>query len=374
MKGKIFVFRGDAGFETGMGHLNRLAATARLLAEGGAKVVVALASTPPAIEGSHILSGLETMRVAPGLSIDEEPGFIDSAISARHPGLEKRLVVSGYEFKRNSCFAAFRRLGWKTAFFDDLNLFAADCDVVINANFFSSEMGYEKTYRGTGTKLLLGPEYYLLRAEFADRARAAGRAPRRGARDRGAKKRVLVTMGGSDFFNLTPKVVRALDGADGDFSITVLAGATNRRVAEIEKLSRRGLSHELKIIYGAGASGAGDIARIFSDCDIAVTSGGGTIYEMIYLQKPFISFPLTANERMNAASAAKKGLCLVVATNRLASGVAAERLSPNAETKFRKHFRLLLDSAEYNKIKSEMAAISGKYFDGSRLAAEIAVM
>ena len=363
-KDKIFVFRGDAGFEVGMGHLNRLATAARLVKENGVPAVVALGYTSEEIARSHILSGLDVIRLDRWLKTCEEPEFIDSLIGRKFPGMKKRLVISGYEFRNNSYFSSFRRFGWKTAFFDDMNLFAADCDILINANFFSSEMGYEKTYRGTGTRLLLGPEFYLLRAEFVEKSNIERRAGRRHG-----KKKILVTMGGSDFFNLTPKIVRELDGIDSDFSISVLAGATNRRIEALEKLLRAGLSHEAEIIRGVG-----DIAGIFSDCDIAVTSGGGTIYEMIYLEKPFVSFPLTANERLNAHSAEKIGLGFTVATNMLTAGTELENLRPHAGAKLKKYVRHLLDGPNYYKIKTAMAAMKKKYFDGSRLAIELSRM
>ncbi len=349
---KIFVFRGDANAGNGLGHLNRLAILAKAVKRSGGAVFFAVKDTDAKIIASHHLAGLDIIKIPSGVSNIEEVEYIEKEIllSNGFSGHGKVLAASSYDI-RNPYFKEFRRSGWKIAWFDDLNKFRADCDILINANIFSLRPGFYERYARTETKLFLGPRYYMIRDEFEG---AAARADGRGAR---YVPEILVTMGGSDCFNVAGKLVRALDDIEEEFEIKVVTGAVNQRRAGLLELCGAGLSHSASVVDDSAG-----LAEIFAGCDIAVTAGGGTNYEMIYLGKPVITFPMTANEKLNSEFIEKAGFGAAVRLNNIGGNIENARITAGAEKRFKEHIKLLLDESFRKRTVKKIKKAAAGYF------------
>ena len=117
--------------------------------------------------------------------------------------------------------------------------------------------------------------YLILREEFC--------APNRPAiAINPVVKRILVTQGGSDTYGVTIKIARALDKVDDSIEIILLLGPAFKHEKELEAVlreSRRHFTVERNVR---------DVASLFSRCDLAITGGGMTLFELAAVGVPSI--------------------------------------------------------------------------------------
>ena len=121
-----------------------------------------------------------------------------------------------------------------------------------------------------------GPEFATLRKEF--------KKTRKKCRVKKKATNILVTLGGSDTYGFTPKVVSALNKFPKDVSITVLLGPAFRHEKELEKvLGNAGWSFVI-----ARDVSAKEMVSIIAKADVAVCSAGNTLYEVAHLGTPAV--------------------------------------------------------------------------------------
>ncbi|MCK4633117.1 MAG: UDP-2,4-diacetamido-2,4,6-trideoxy-beta-L-altropyranose hydrolase, partial [candidate division Zixibacteria bacterium] len=108
---------------------------------------------------------------------------------------------------------------------DDLANRPHDCDMLLDQNLHpKSETRYNGLVAGT-CELLLGPNYAMLRPQFAQvREKMLKRD--------GSIQRILIFMGGADPFNHTSKAVEAVLGLS-DLSADVIVGRSNPNASAI---------------------------------------------------------------------------------------------------------------------------------------------
>ncbi len=152
--------------------------------------------------------------------------------------------------------------------FADRESFSAD--LIVNPNLDDYEEPYRK--RGTTARLLLGPAYVFLRREFRQRAET------REIRQTG--KRILVTLGGSDPENLTPKIADALAHCT-DLDVTVILGPGYDKADELRKLN----ASNLRVVFNPP-----NIAQVMKDSDQAIIAAGGTLWELLFMGCAALSY------------------------------------------------------------------------------------
>lgn len=169
---------------------------------------------------------------------------------------------------------------------DDLADRPHDCDLLLDQN-----LGREPTdYKGlipAATNTLLGPQYALLRPEFA-RQRSESLARRESPR----LERVLVSMGGVDKDNATGHVLDVLDSAPlgKEVAITVVMGAKAPHLAQVRERAAK-MRTKTEVFVGVK-----DMARLMTQSDLAIGAGGTTTWERCSLGLPAIQIPLVANQ------------------------------------------------------------------------------
>lgn len=176
-------------------------------------------------------------------------------------------------------------------------------DVVINGTAYAEEVALELP---TGTVACLGLEYACLRQEL----RAyAGRVP--GIPE--VVRRVLVTLGGADPRALTPAVTelvaQVLASRTGVATIDVVLGpgsATADATASVAMQNQR--AGVRTVIH----HGLGDLTPLMAAADLAISAGGGTLYELSFLGVPTISLPQTPDEELNARAVARARACVAI--------------------------------------------------------------
>ncbi len=177
-------------------------------------------------------------------------------------------------------------------------------DVILDQNLGAEARRYQ--HRPRGARLLLGPEYALLRRMF--------RAVRPAAPDPSeAARRLLVTLGGGDAQDIHLNVVHALKHLDDpDLDTVLVAGAS---APAIRRQTRDMPSIQVE-------AHAGDMPGLMAWADLAVSAGGSTCWEMAYMGLPNLILVLAENQRPIAEQLEVAGISLNLGD--------ARRLDPQA--------------------------------------------
>jgi UDP-2,4-diacetamido-2,4,6-trideoxy-beta-L-altropyranose hydrolase len=136
-------------------------------------------------------------------------------------------------------------------------------------------------------QLLLGPEYALLRPEFADWREMSQRR-----RYAAQLKTMLITLGGVDKDNVTGQVLSALNACvlPADLTIIVVLGATAPHLSAVQKIAASMQNTtEVKV-------NVDNMAELMANSDIAIGAAGATTWERCCLGLPTIALVLAKNQ------------------------------------------------------------------------------
>jgi UDP-2,4-diacetamido-2,4,6-trideoxy-beta-L-altropyranose hydrolase len=272
-RGPLLVARADASRDAGTGHFMRTLALAQAWRDAGGPVRWLLTEAPPALRARLDAEGIEQESVAGPRGSAADAVAMRAALEAGAAAA----VVDGLEFEA----AYLEALGpgsARTLLIDDAASRASyPVGFVLNQNAHADRAAYP---RATRTSFLLGPRYALLRREFA------GPFPSRAIPDRA--RHLLVVFGGADPHRMTARTLRALAGLAGrvreGLEVRLVVGAANLDGATLEA-SARELAGTLDV----------SVERVVDDmtvplgwADLAITSGGSTVWEMARMGCPAI--------------------------------------------------------------------------------------
>lgn len=274
------VIRADASVQMGTGHLMRMLALAQAYANRGGAVTFVVVEAP-----APLLRRLESegFRVR---QIRVPPGSRDDAAATAAVASEVQalwIAVDGYQFG-GEYQAALKELRFRVLFVDDYGHASHYyADLVLNQNIHADEGWYSA--REPHTRLLLGLEYVLLRKEFWPWRRWTRPQPAR-------LRRVLVTLGGSDPANVTARVLELLDrvlGTEG-LEVTVVIGAGNPHLEALDRFAAR---PGTRIRFRRNVL---SMSELMAWADLAITSAGSTLWEILFMQLPAIALVIAANQ------------------------------------------------------------------------------
>ncbi|MEK9532811.1 MAG: UDP-2,4-diacetamido-2,4,6-trideoxy-beta-L-altropyranose hydrolase, partial [Alphaproteobacteria bacterium] len=179
---------------------------------------------------------------------------------------------------------------------DDLANRQFDCDILLNQNFGIKRSAYEGKVR-RDTELLLGCEYALLRAEFAEKRNEA-----RIRRHQSSKiTNILVSLGGSDIDNVTYDVLKQIDNT---LNIVVVLGSASPHNKMIKDYAKK---RNIEVVIDAD-----NMADLMLNADIAIGAGGSTSWERCCLGLPTLLCILAENQRSGAVQLEKQGAAAVI--------------------------------------------------------------
>lgn len=151
-----------------------------------------------------------------------------------------------------------------------------DADIAV-IPYFDSAKGVYKL--GAGTKALLGPSYFIFRQEFVRQAM-------RKEPIRGNVESILLTMGGGDPLELTPKVIEILMKMNkSSLSLRVVQGAG---FSPATKLKIEQLQGKWDGTYTV-SNGSSRMADLMESCDVAIINSGLTQYETALMGVPSLA-------------------------------------------------------------------------------------
>jgi UDP-2,4-diacetamido-2,4,6-trideoxy-beta-L-altropyranose hydrolase len=319
--GERLLIRADGGPQIGTGHLMRCLALAQQWLVMRGPVTFLLAADVPAFRARLQAEGgqLQLIAAEPGSEADARATLAAaSALDARW------IVCDGYHFGAD--YQRWLRAGdRKLLFVDDYGHGEPYCaDLVLNHNLYADGASYAR--REPHTELLLGARYTLLRSEFLTAERPDRVAPERA-------RRILITLGGADPTNFTATAVSALAGLDPALEALVLVGGSNPHQASIERAAAQ-LGSRAQIL-----SAVDDMPARMAWAELAVTAGGSTCWELLYMGVPALVVVLADNQIRVAEAVARNGagLDLGEATSldsaqleRAVAGLAGDRAARQA--------------------------------------------
>jgi len=150
--------------------------------------------------------------------------------------------------------------------------------IVIDWTVLADTLNYHD--QNDGVLYLLGITFTALRKEFWE------------VKDKEIKKDVesiLITFGGSDTENITPKVLSLLINNYTDINKKVIIGKGFSNVKEIEQIA----DGRVELIYYPDAQSA---KENMLDADVAIAAGGQTLYELARVGVPTIAILVNDNQ------------------------------------------------------------------------------
>ncbi|MFZ1395918.1 MAG: UDP-2,4-diacetamido-2,4,6-trideoxy-beta-L-altropyranose hydrolase, partial [Candidatus Promineifilaceae bacterium] len=275
--------RADASTQRGTGHVMRCLALAQAWQRQGGQVRFLLAERLVGLEKRLAAENVHLCYISDHIAVGSAADAAETIAHAQNLNAAW-LVVDGYDFgvdyQQKVTLA-----GLPLLFVDDFgHCEDYSANLVLNQNVYASESLYSQ--RNSNTKLLLGCDYALLRAEFLPWV----------GWERETKpeaQKLLVTLGGSDANNQTLKVLQALAFVETPLAVTVLIGAANRHKNVLEETAIA-LQHKHQITF---LQNTADIPALIAQADIAVSAGGTTNWELAFLGLPTLILIIAENQK-----------------------------------------------------------------------------
>lgn len=240
------------------------------------------------------------------------------------------LVVDHYAFDARWQKAAPCK-GAKLVVIDDLADRAHVADLLLDQNLGRLSKDYDDLLPQK-TERLIGPNYALLRPEFA----ALRETSLAGRTERGnTVKTVLVSMGGVDLDNATGAILSVL-GAQLDLRVTVIMGA-NALALDLIQAQAAASSGRVEVIVNTS-----DMAGLMAKADLAIGAAGGTSWERCALGLPTLVAVLADNQAEAAVALSTAGATIEIG-------------SPKAS----KFLAKLADALKRAQVPANLNALSG---------------
>lgn len=288
--------RADGGREMGTGHIMRCLSVAAALRQMGEQVcfLVADTSAVPLLEAQG-----QSYRVLHSSyqNLEEELPILLPMLRMA----EKSLFLADSYFVTAEYLRQVREL-MPVCYMDDRGISSLPVDLLINYNIFAERSLYEEG--PCETDYLLGTEYAPLRQEFQ----------KAGVPVKEKVERVLITTGGSDRYDLAGKILRqALREPEiEDLEYFVVSGVYNQYLPQLLEMEK----HSKNVHVFSNVS---NMAKLMRSCDIAVSAGGSTMYELCAVGVPILCFSFVDNqEKIVEGFAKRKVVCF--AGNYLSQG------------------------------------------------------
>jgi UDP-2,4-diacetamido-2,4,6-trideoxy-beta-L-altropyranose hydrolase len=173
-----------------------------------------------------------------------------------------------------------------------------DRENVYILNYIPSIEKYFSLRNFTKVKLLLGNKYHLLREEFSH-------CRRREIKD--FPEILMVTFGGDDSRNLTPKVLKTLAEISLPIKkIWTVIGKGFQNIQEIEKIAQK-IPYKVELLYSLSAR---EMKETMEKSDISISACGQTLFELARCGVPTIGIKVAENQKYNVLGFKEKGFLL----------------------------------------------------------------
>ena len=275
---RLAVIRVDASPIMGGGHAMRCLALADGLADVGWHCIFAVRA-----------STIETVPVfacSPHkvISLEKDEADEEAELKRRIPEGCALLVVDHYG--RDIRFESACR-GWASTIMavDDLANRRHDVDILLDQTLNRLDADYRPLVPPS-CRLLLGPQWAMLRPEFA-----AARSSALARRD-GLLRRLLVSLGATDPRDVTSMVLRAVEQSGLDLAVDIALGSASPNIVALRQIvsASRG---RVRLHENVRA-----MAELMTEADLAVGASGVSSWERCCLGLPTLAMVIADNQRL----------------------------------------------------------------------------
>ena len=282
---RIAVFRADASARIGAGHISRCLALANHLAKGDWDCVFVVTD-----ETREAFPALDCSAHCVVVVANSSDAVSVGAAIGKHSALT---VVDHYDLDA-SFETACRQWSDRILVIDDLADRRHDCDFLIDQTLARAPDDYAGLVPPS-CRLLLGPDYALLRPEFGCLRKQALERPR------DTVHRILVAIGGSDPLNITGLALQAIRASGLDLKVDVVLGSVSPNCCEMSiAVAEAGAGWQLHV-------DTLEIADLMSAADLAIGACGVGAWERCTLGLPTIAVVIADNQRMIARELNRRG-------------------------------------------------------------------
>lgn len=275
-----YYFRVDANDRIGIGHMMRCFSIAGEMRKRRCEATFFVADRTSAAMAADAGFGYYLLNT----DYDHLDVEADRLLQVMRDKGANNLLVDSY-FVTENYLKKIREVA-NVVYIDDIDKFIYPCDLLINYNIYADSLHYEERYRAAGlnTKFALGLDYMPLRKEYIGLAPV----PHDGFR-------VLVTTGATDSMDICGHLLRKVmaEGLNKDCEFICILGRYNHNREAL--LQEFGQARNIHLIDPQKT-----LADLVAKCDMAVTAGGTTVYELCAGGLPSVMLTLADNQ-MNAA-------------------------------------------------------------------------
>ena len=275
--------RTDGNERIATGHLMRCLSIARACAERGKNVVFLTADmqSEALLRERFAFSSEFKIRCLHSnyQDMEEELPALrhimqDSHTYAEH-SLQKNaswILVDSY-YVTASYLEALKKWG-RVAYLDDLVSFPYPVDCIINYDMPEKN---KPDFYNRASRCLLGAAYTPLRIQFRNASYTV----------RQDVKHILISTGGTDPFHFAEKLLERI--IEKKYHYHIVTSRLNSHYDRLMTLSSKYVNIHIH-------ENVQDMAGLMAQCDLAVSAGGTTLYELCAVGVPTISFSMTDNQ------------------------------------------------------------------------------
>ena len=275
----MYFFRADGSAATGAGHLMRCLTVAQALQK-----LIAHPEEVCFLCAEEASARLLQSRSQPVKVLGTDPADLEGELPVLEQVIgtsDNIILVDSYRVT-DAYLQKLHRFG-KVFLLDDMQEHRFPVDGVINYNLFASAEKYQELY-GSGIPKYLGAPYVPVRQQFGEAMREYGITDE--------VTDVLITTGGGDQDNIAGSILQELcehSLKDCGVRYHLVVGRFN---PNREKLERYAAERKNIILH----CDVQNMAALMAQCQLAVTAGGTTIYELSVLGIPFVCFSYAENQ------------------------------------------------------------------------------
>lgn len=296
---KKIVFRCDASTQIGSGHVMRCLTLANSLFELGAEVTFICRDHPGHLFGIIESAGHGLIRLAASTTVAEGRLAHSHWLGATQAedanqtlealggiGLVEWIIVDHYALDAE-WETAMRSATNQILVIDDLADRKHDCNLLLDQNLGRKAEDYSVLV-STGCKVLVGPQFALLRPEFS--ARRQYSLNRRATPQ---MKHLLITMGGVDKDNTTGNILSTLRRCllSTDSRITVVMGLRAPWLSKVRDQASQ-MPWKTDVLVNVN-----NMAELMADSDLAIGAAGSTLWEFCCMGLPALLVVLADNQK-----------------------------------------------------------------------------
>ncbi len=261
----------ETGKTVGLGHLIRCSAIAEELCR---KDNILFITTKGFVDENFRISNVRyTQSVSPK---ENEETFVFNMRNIFKKADIQVALLDSYYITQNILLEL--NIECKIVVFDGSSVYPLGINMIINYTLRASYENYFQRY-GNKVSLAIGPKYFPLRRDIRQ-TKPINIIEK--------PKNIFVSLGGSEMLEETVEVISIVKKIDGNLDIYMVG---DKILCESEVIK-----NDSKIHFYSNIK---NVENVMKKCDIAVSAAGTTIYELLSLGIPTISFAIAENQLVN---------------------------------------------------------------------------